>query len=63
MTKYKSTTKSELKQYLLNNRHDKEALKELKSRPKQNVITIPANIDAVRQEEILKQAISNVESN
>ena len=56
-------TKSELKQYLLNNRDDKKALKELKSRPKHNVITIPANIDAVEQEEILKQAISSIESN
>ncbi|MEL6580165.1 MAG: hypothetical protein AAFQ14_10450 [Cyanobacteria bacterium J06621_12] len=55
-------TKSELKQYLLDNRNDKEALKELKSRPKQNVITIPANIDTAKQEEILKQAISNVKS-
>ncbi|MGD1919741.1 MAG: hypothetical protein ACFCAD_13125 [Pleurocapsa sp.] len=61
--KYKSMTKSELKQYLLDNRDDKEALKELKSRPKQNVITIPANIDTVKQEEILKQAISNIEGN
>ena len=60
--KYKSMTKSELKQYLLDNRNDKEALKELKSRPKQNVITIPANIDTAKQEEILIQAISNVKS-
>jgi len=56
-------TKSELKQYLLDNRNDKEALKELKSRPKQNVITIPANTNTVEQEEILKQAISSIESN
>ena len=56
-------TKSELKQYLLNNRDDKEALKELKSRPKQNVITIPANTNALEQEEIIKQALSNVENN
>ena len=48
--KYKSMTKSELKQYLLNNRNDKEALKELKSRPKQNVITIPANINTEEQD-------------
>ena len=61
--KYKSMTKSELKQYLLDNRDDKAALKELKSRPKQNVITIPSNIDTEKQEEILKQAISSVESN
>ena len=63
MTKYKSMTKSELKQYLLNNRDDKEALKELKSRPKQNVITIPANTNALEQEEIIKQALSNIKSN
>lgn len=56
-------TKSELKRYLLNNRDDKEALKELKSRPKQNAITIPANTNAVEQEEILKQAIFNIDSN
>ena len=56
-------TKSELKQYLLNNRDDKEALKELKSRPKQNVITIPANTNALEQEEIIKQALSNIKSN
>ena len=61
--KYKSMTKKELKQYLLNNRNDKEALKELKSRPKQNVITIPANINTEEQEQILKQALSNIESN
>ena len=61
--KYKSMTKSELKQYLLDNRDDKEALKELKSRPKQNLITIPANIDTVEQEKIFKQAFSNLESN
>ena len=61
--KYKSMTKKELKQYLLNNRNDREALKELKSRPKQNVITIPANINTEEQEQILKQALSNIESN
>ena len=55
-------TKSELKQYLLNNRNDKEALKELRSRPKQNVITIPANTNAAEQKQILKQAISNIGS-
>lgn len=56
-------TKSQLKQYLLENRDDKEALKELKSRPKQNVITISANTNAAEQERILKQAISKIESN
>jgi hypothetical protein len=54
--KYKSMTKSQLKQYLLDNRDDKEALKELKSRPKQNVITFSANTSAEEQEKILKQA-------
>ena len=61
--KYKSMTKSELKQYLLNNRDDKEALKELKSRPKQNVITLTADISTEEQERILKQTISSTESN
>ena len=61
--KYKSMTKSELKQYLLNNREDKEALKELKSRPKQNVITISADISEEEQKRILRQAISSIESN
>lgn len=56
-------SKRELKQYLLENRDDKEALKELKSRPKQNVITFTANTDAEEQEKILKQAISNMENN
>ena len=55
-------TKSELKQYLLNNRNDNEALKELKSRPKQNVISISANTNAAEQKKILKQAISNIGS-
>ena len=61
--KYKSMTKSQLKQYLLNNREDKEALKELKSRPKQNVIVIPANMNTAEQEKMLKQALSNIKSN
>ena len=61
--KYKSMTKSELKQYLLNNRNDQEALKELKSRPKQNVIVIPANTSTAEQEKMLKQGLSNIKSN
>lgn len=54
---YKSMTKSQLKQYLLDNRNDKEALRELKSRPKHNVITIAANTTTEEQEQILKKAI------
>lgn len=50
-------TKSQLKQYLLDNRNDKEALRELKSRPKHNVITIAANTTTEEQEQILKKAI------
>ena len=57
MKKYKSMSKSQLKQYLLNNRHDREALRELKSRPKQNVITISADIPIDEQERILRQAV------
>ena len=56
-------TKSELKQHLLDNRNDKEALKELRSRQKQNVITISANTNPAEQEQILKQAFSNLEIN
>jgi hypothetical protein len=56
-------TKSELKQYLLNNRDDKEALKELKSRPKQNVITLTADLTTEEQKRILRQTISDIKSN
>lgn len=59
--KYKSMTKRELKQYLLDNRNDKEALKELKSRPKQNLITFSANTNSEEQKRILKQAISDLD--
>ena len=59
---YKSMTKSQLKQYLLNNRNDKEALKELKSRPKQNTIVLSADISTEEQERIFKQTISDIES-
>ena len=57
MKKYKFMSKSQLKQYLLNNRHDREALKELKSRPKQNVITIAADLPIDERERILRQAV------
>jgi hypothetical protein len=60
--KYKSMTKTQLKQYLLDNRDDKEALKELKSRPKRNVIVFAANTTTEEQERILKEAISNQEN-
>ena len=61
MTKYKSMSKSQLKQYLLNNRYDKEALRELKSRPKQNVITIPANESVDEQKGIFRQVVKENE--
>ena len=60
-TKYKLMSKSQLKKHLLDNRHDQEALRELKSRPKQNVITIPANTSVEEQERILKQVIKQYE--
>ena len=60
---YKAMTKSQLKQYLLNNRNHKEALKELKSRPKQNTIVLSADLSTEEQERILKQPISAIESN
>ena len=60
-TKYKLMSKSQLKQHLLNNRHDKEALRELKSRPKKNAITIAADTPVEEQVRILKQIIEENE--
>ena len=54
-------SKSQLKQYLFNNRNDKKALRELKSRPKQNVITISGNTPFNEQESILRQVIKENE--
>ena len=54
-------SKSQLKQYLLNNRYDKEALRELKSRPKQNVITISANESVDEQKGIFRQVVKENE--
>ena len=59
--KYKLMSKSQLKQYLLDNRHDKEALKELRSRPKQNAITMAADTSVEEQVRILKQVIEENE--
>ena len=52
-------SKSQLKQHLLAHRDDKEALRELKSRPKQNAITISADISVEEQKRILKEAINH----
>jgi hypothetical protein len=54
---YKSMTQKELKQHLLDNRNDLEALRELKSRPKQTSVTIPANTPKEEAERILRETV------
>ena len=54
---YKSMTQRELKQHLLENRNDFEALRELKSRPKQASVTIPAHTSREEAERILRETI------
>lgn len=55
--KYKLMTRKQLKQHLLNNRNDLEALRELQSRPKQNSITISPETPKEEAERILREAI------
>ena len=55
---YKSMTRKQLKQYLLDNRNDLEALRELQSRPKKNSVTIPADTSREEAERILREAIN-----
>jgi hypothetical protein len=50
-------TQKELKQHLLDNRNDLEALRELKSRPKQTSVTIPANTPIEEAERILRETV------
>ena len=50
-------TQKELKQHLLENRNDLEALRELKSRPKYSSVTIPPNTTKEESDRILKEAI------
>ena len=57
---YKSMTRKQLKQHLIDNRNDLEALRELKSRPKQNSVTIPANTPKEEAERILRAAIEQI---
>ena len=48
----------DLKRYVLDNRHDTEALKEYMSRPKFNSITIPANASKEETDRALRDAIN-----
>ena len=54
---YKTMSQKELKQHLLENRNDLEALRELKSRPKHSSVTIPPNTTKEESDRILKEAI------
>lgn len=54
---YKLMTQKELKQYLLENRNNLEALRELKSRPKHSSVTISANTPTEEAKRILKETI------
>ena len=54
---YKSMTQRELKQHLLENRNDLEALRELKSRPKHSSVTIPADTPKEEAKRILRETI------
>jgi hypothetical protein len=53
-------TNSQLKQHLLKNRDDKEALRELKGRPKKSAFVIPANATVQESDRILKNEIEKV---
>ena len=50
-------TQRELKQHLLKNRNDLEALRELKSRPKRSSVTVSANTPTEEAKRILKETI------
>ena len=50
-------TQKELKQHLLENRNDLEALRELKSRPKHSSVTVPPNTSKEEAERILRETI------
>ena len=56
---YKSMTQRELKQHLLDNRNDLEALRELKSRPKHSSLTLSANTIKEESDRILRDIIDN----
>jgi hypothetical protein len=57
---YKLMTNSQLKQHLLKNRDDKEALRELKGRPKKSAFVIPADATVQESDRILKNEIEKV---
>lgn len=57
---YKSMTQKQLKWHLLDNRNDLEALRELKSRPKQASVTIPADTSKEEAERIWKETIEEI---
>ena len=50
-------TQKELKQHLLENRNDLEALRELKSRPKYSSVNVPPNTSKEEAERILRETI------
>ncbi|MGL5942092.1 MAG: DUF6887 family protein [Waterburya sp.] len=50
-------TNSQLKQHLLKNRDDREALRELKRRPKKSAFVIPADATVQESDRILKNEI------
>ena len=52
-------TQKELKQHLLSHRDDLEALRELKSRPKQTSVTISVDTSKEEQMRILKETIGD----
>ena len=52
-------TQRELKQHLLDNRNDLEALRELKSRPKHSSLTLSANTIKEESDRILRDIIDN----
>ena len=58
MKSYKSMSNQELKQHLLENRDDKAALKELKSRPSSQKTVIPSNASEKDLDRVLKELIN-----
>lgn len=57
MMNYKAMSNKDLKQYILENRSDTEALKEYMSRSKSNSIFVAADASKEETERALKEAI------
>ena len=57
MMNYKTMSNKDLKQYILENRSDTEALREYMSRPKSNSIVVAADASKEETERALKEAI------